>query len=126
MKTFIIALVILALMLGGGVFFTLTLDAISEEMVTYTDTIHISLQQGDLEDAKQQTQQLSQTWDKKKKVLTALIDHSYLSAIDISVAELTENINYEERSQASEKNAKIKTQMEDIAQNEHLYFENIL
>lgn len=126
MKTFIISLVILAIILTGGVFYTSALDDISAQMVSQTDAIYESLQAEDFQTAKQQTGQLKETWEENKKVLTALIDHSYLSAIDISVAELVENVNYEEVSQASEKNAKIKTQMEDIAQNEHLYFENIL
>lgn len=126
MKTFVISLVILALILGGGAFYTISLDRICDEIAGHTDAIGAALAKGDLEGAREQTRQLERVWGEKKGVLTALVDHSYLSAIDVSVAELTENMNYEELSQASEKNAKIKTQVKDIAQNEHLHFENIL
>lgn len=126
MKTFIISLVILALIIAGGVFYGKVLEGVKDEIVAQAEKVYDAIYQKDIERAYVETENLRQLWERKKRLLSAFVDHAHLDLVDTSMQELEQGLFCEEFADAALGSAKVKMQMEDIAQNERVKLANIL
>ncbi len=126
MKTFIVSLILMAIIVAGSICYDIALEKMTQQAGLYAQKAGEALAAGDFAQAGAQTQEMKDYWEKRKKLLSLFVDHAYLDAVEISVEELEQNIIYANGANAAAACAKTQAQIEDIAQNERLELANLL
>lgn len=85
-----------------------------------------TVQNGDYQQAKQQSQQITEDWEGSYRALCTFIPHDKLEQIDQSLATLNLNLEYEEYAQFSTEAARACTQLQHLRDTEFPTLENIL
>ena len=88
MKTFITAMIIAAALVGGGIWFNNSIDAVADELMAECDEIGKLIDEGDFETAAEEISQMIDYVDKKKIVLASIINHENIDDIELCISEL--------------------------------------
>ena len=88
MKSFIIAMVIFAVLLAGGTAFNLCLNETSKELLSSCEAINDDIAQEKMQDAYDKATKLSEYIDGKKPLLSSILDHSNIDEIEKEISGL--------------------------------------
>ena len=126
MKTFIVSLLIFALTIAGTVAGDFYLNDVAKNMEQYCQTLSDQTAGEGAEELEKAYKDMDEYWQKKKKILSVIIDHSHIGEIDKSLSEMKVAIETDERSEMLLAGARVKTVIENVAQNEHFHLSTIL
>ena len=126
MKSFVIAMVILAVLIASGILFDLCLSDTSKTLLESCAEIDKDIRDTKFESAYARTEELSEYIDGKKPLLSSILDHSNIDEIEKEISTLS---GYTEKgdmvnSVVSVKN--LKHILEHLPQNYALQLQNIL
>ncbi|MBO5060949.1 MAG: DUF4363 family protein [Clostridia bacterium] len=88
MKTFLIAMVIAAVLIGGGAAFNFGIEGISEQMSVSCGRITECVEARDFASAQEHTQELAEYIEEKKIILASVIEHKTIDDIELCLSEL--------------------------------------
>ena len=126
MKSFMITLVLAAVMVMSGIFCSSYIDRVARELSERNQTIGELIRHADYSAATKQAEMLSEKIEKKKIVLAITLDHTELDKIETNLAEL---LSYSKDRQAYDAAAKCQTLhflFRHLPKNYQLKWENIL
>ena len=126
MKSFVIAVAILAVLVAGGMAFDLCLNNTTETLLNNCEEIDNDIRDTKFESAYKRTRELSEYIDRKKPLLSSILDHSNIDEIEKEISTLS---GYTEKgdmvnSVVSVKN--LKHMLEHLPENYALRLQNIL
>jgi hypothetical protein len=125
MKIFLSSLLILALTITGGIMADAYLSNIAKDIKQYCKTIS-EVQIESVDAYKKTYSEMNEYWQKKKRMLSVIIDHVHIGEIDKSLSEMESAINTREYGEMFLSLARVKTTIEMVAQNEHFHLSSIL
>lgn len=125
MKIFVISLIILAVIVLGGFIYAYALDAITTSFTNDTDKIDEALLADDFDGAIQDFLVFKQKWKSSRKILTALVDHASLSAVDVGIADLEQNLYHLDSKDSMVSSSILKELLKNVSSNEQFSLENI-
>ena len=126
MKSFMITLVLAAVMVMSGIFCSSYIDRVAGELSERNQTIGDLIRHADYSAATEQAEMLSEEIEKKKIILAITLDHTELDKIETNLAEL---LSYSKDRQAYDAAAKCKTLhflFQHLPKNYQVKWENIL
>lgn len=126
MKSFLITLVLAAVMVMSGIFCSSYIDRVAGELSERNQTIAELIRHADYSAATEQAEMLSEEIEKKKIILAITLDHTELDKIETNLAEL---LSYSRDQQGYDAAAKCKTLsflFQHLPKNYQLKWENIL
>lgn len=126
MKVFIASLLILALLIAGGIAADIYLCSIADDMSGFADMVDSAAFGGNFDGIREAYTQMMQYWDKNEKFLSALIDHSHTVEVGKALKELEVSLKAQEEMEILLANAKVRTEVESISNDEHFHLKNIL
>lgn len=119
-------MVLLAVMIAGGIVSDIYLSRVSENISEYSEAIAGAALKEDYEALNAAYRQLDGYWKKNEMPLAALLDHAHISEINKSLSELEVGIEAQEITEVLLADARVRTTMEMIPNNEHFHMKNIL
>ena len=125
MKIFLSSLLILALTITGGIMADAYLSNIAKDIKQYCKTIS-EVQIESVDAYKKTYSEMNEYWQKKKRMLSVIIDHVHIGEIDKSLSEMEAAIDAREYGEMFLSLARVKTTIETVAQNEHFHLSSIL
>lgn len=126
MKGFIISMVILAVMISGGIASDAFLSNVYDNVNSFSEQIKSAALEENYEQMQQIYDEMYDYWERKEELLTVIIDHAYISNIDISMSEIEAGIEKKESIEVLLASSRVKTTVEVISLNEHFNIKNIL
>lgn len=126
MKTFITAIVIAVLLVGGGLVFNFSIDGIADELIKECDKISTRIDEEKFQEASESISKMEEYMDKKKIVLASIINHENVDDIELCISELK---GYAERKIGSEAHVKcnrLRHLLEHLPANYTVTLQNIL
>lgn len=126
MKGFIISMVILAVMISGGIASDVFLSNVYDNVNSFSEQIKSAALEENYEQMQQIYDEMYDYWERKEELLTVIIDHAYISNIDISMSEIEAGIEKKESIEVLLASSRVKTTVEVISLNEHFNIKNIL
>jgi Icc-related predicted phosphoesterase len=126
MKSFITAIVIAVVMVGGGLLYVNHIQKISDEMVQLNEEVITLLEQDAFEEAEQKISRINECIDQKRTVLAATGNHEELDKIEIYTLELEQYTKGRAREDALARCHVLSLLLEHLPKNYRLKLENIL
>lgn len=126
MKSLISALLIAAVIITGGLFYTRKLDELSEQLGEKCTDILSGVTDGDFNEAKKRAGELREFMDSKRVLLESCIDHSELDKIEINLEQMTVYIAEEKRADALAYGKALSNLFHHLPKNYQVRTENIL
>ncbi len=126
MKTFIISLIVLAILMVGINIYSFYLEDTMNDIQESIDSISLLAYEKEWERCNNKVESLFGIWNKTEPVLAMFNDHEDVDNIKLSLTELKESVlheNYEHTFKAIEET---KILLERLSKNENLWIENIL
>lgn len=99
MRTFLVSILIAALLLGGGLLFNSGMNRVSGELAAQNSEALKSITAGDFVLASTLAEQMNDYITKKYTLLATVVDHNIIDDIELCVSELT---GYTEKEDATE------------------------
>lgn len=125
MKSFIAAIIILAIMLGGFAGNYYYLNKVVNKMCVSLDELKDYVQNEDWEDAKNEYKKVSKSWDDVGYLMLMLSNHTDTNKIAECMIKIREAINYEEEKDAVPEIEFCKMLAMDMLRKEQLSFVNV-
>ncbi len=126
MKTFIGALVIAAVLIGGGLAFNFAIDSTAEILKAECEKISSCIELGDHEGAKENTEKIFKSMDDKKIVLASIINHENIDDIELCISELSGYLKTNMPHEAYVRCQKLEHLLEHLPVNYRINLQNIL
>lgn len=126
MKSFIAAMIITLIMVGGSMFYTSHLSKLSQQLTEESSAAEQCLYGDDFEKATEHIDKIVECVDKKKLTLSATLDHSELDRIESTLSELRTYTACQNKTDALAKAGALKLYLEHLPKNYKLKIENIL
>ena len=126
MKSFIISLIIAAIIVGGTVFFTHRIEETSEKLLKDNRKVISCLENDNYKTAHSVTQDMIEFVNEAKISLAIIMDHSDLDKIESGIAELESYIDSEIKADALAKCSVLDVLIRHMPKNYKLKIENIL
>lgn len=126
MKGVIASAVIAVIIVAGSAAYTLHIENVSEEMGMINDKIITSLDVGDYERAKEETEKLSEYLDKKRTILAATGNHEELDKIEMNISEMSGYIDGQKKTDALSRCRVLDFLFDHLPNNYKMKLENIL
>lgn len=126
MKTFIVALLVLAILLTGIFIYSWYIEKIDHNLTKIISDLeeHISNENWDM--SEEELKKLIYTWENNEKILAMFNDHEDLDKIRLAISQLSESIHHEEDEHSQIAIEEIKVLLERLVKNESFDLENIL
>ena len=126
MKTFIVALLVLAILLTGIFIYSGYIEKIDRNLTKIISSIeeHVSDENWDM--SEKELKKLINTWKKDEKNLAMFNDHEDLDKIRLAIGELSESIHHKDDEHSQKAIEDIKVLLERLVKNESFDLENIL
>ncbi len=118
MKRLVIALGIIAVILGTAIVSLLILREACDILTQHTDNICASIDAGNFEEAFEQAQQLDNYWQEHKGMLSYFFRRHQISDISNSIALLKGLIRHQDTSQAAASCEEVAHQINELWQSE--------
>lgn len=126
MRSFVISMIILAMIVAGSVFSIKYIEKITDNMVAKNERITEALKNRDFHSASEFAQELDEYIKEKRVILSMVMDHNSLTTIEVYVGELEQYVKDEVRHDALAKSAVLDRLFKELPQNYKLEAENIL
>lgn len=126
MKTFIIAIVIAALLVGGGLVFNFSIDGIADELMAECDKISEQIDTNSFDEALENISKMADYMDDKKIVLASIINHENIDDIELCISELKGYADKKIAVEAHVRCRKLKHLLEHLPANYTVTLQNIL
>ncbi len=126
MKSFWAAVVIAALLIGGGVLFNKHIDHVTEEMSDKEEKITRLIEEENFGDANREIDNLKKYIDDKMIVLASVVDHKNIDEIELCVAEIEGYAKEKSRVEALAKCKKLEHLISHLPINYSVTLQNIL
>lgn len=89
MKSFFVAVAIFAVLVASGIAFDLCLNDTTETLLEYCDKIADDIGDTKFKDAYRHTEALAEYIDRKKPLLSSILDHSNIDEIEKEISTLS-------------------------------------
>ena len=126
MKSFWAAVVIAALLIGGGVLFNKHIDHVTGEMSDKEEKITRLIEEENFGDANREIDNLKKYIDDKMIVLASVVDHKNIDEIELCVAEIEGYAKEKSRVEALSKCKKLEHLISHLPINYSVTLQNIL
>lgn len=126
MKTFISALTVAVVLLGGIVTYILFLNHAADEFVALTKEVAAYANLEDWTECNKKMQDLEKMWNQKNNILRAFTDHDDLDKAEQTLFELKESVKFQNQENAARFSAVMLSLIERLTDNESPTWENIL
>lgn len=126
MKTFIVALLVLAILLTGIFIYSGYIEKIDHNLTKIISNLEEHISNKNWNMSEKELKKLINTWKKDEKVLAMFNDHEDLDKIKLTIAELTESIHFKDDQHSQKAIEDFKVLLERLVKNESFDLENIL
>lgn len=126
MKTFIISLMVLAILITGVCVYSVYLEKTMSDLQDNLDRLLDCLNEEQWDKCVDEIDRLSKKWKKNEPVLSMFNDHEDIDNINLSVSDLKESIACKDMEHTLKSLKETKILLERIRKNETLSLENIL
>ena len=126
MRSFVISMIILAMIVAGSVLSIKYIEKITDNMVAKNERITEALKNRDFHSASESAQELDAYIKEKRVILSMVMDHNSLTTIEVYVGELEQYVKDEVRHDALAKSAVLDRLFKELPKNYKLEAENIL
>ena len=126
MKTFIVALLVLAILLTGIFIYSGYIEKIDHNLTKTINNIEEYVSDENWNMSEKELKKLIDAWKKDEKVLAMFNDHEDLDKIKLAIAELTECIHFKDDEHSQKAIEDFKVLLERLVKNESFDLENIL
>lgn len=126
MKTFILAVIIAALLVGGGMLFNFSIGNLSDKLMADCDKITELIDSGSFEEASKNISEMTDFMDKKKIILASIINHENIDDIELCISELQGYADKNIGIEAHVKCRKLKHLLEHLPANYKVTLQNVL
>ena len=125
-KSFIVAMVIFAVLTAGGMVFDRCLNETSSQLLEDCERINRDIEGNDFEGAYDKTERLAEYIDGKKPLLSSILDHSSIDEIEQEISELSGYTEKRDGINSTVSVKKLKHSLEHLPENYALKLQNIL
>lgn len=126
MKSVVVALLILAVIIGGSVIYTDNLDKVSKNLVLKNDKLYSLISEEKFEEASVLLSEIDEEIDKKRLLLASVIDHTEIDKIVLNIAQAKAYINERKKEDSLSYVSGLDSMFSHIPKNHHVKIENIL
>ena len=126
MKSFWVAIVIAALLIGGGILFNKNIDRVTQELSEKEEKITALIEEKDFKEAEKEIDGLKKYIDEKMIVLASVVDHKNVDEIELCVAEIEGYTKEESKIEALTKCKKLEHLINHLPINYRVTLQNIL
>ncbi|MBR5809085.1 MAG: DUF4363 family protein [Clostridia bacterium] len=126
MKSFWAAVVIAALLIGGGVLFNRHIDNVTEEMSQKEEKITALIEGESYDGAEKEIDSLKKYIDDKMIVLASVVDHKNIDEIELCVAEIEGYAQEKSKTEALARCKKLEHLISHLPINYSVTLQNIL
>lgn len=126
MKSVIVALLILAVIIGGSIIFTNELDDVSQNLATKNDKLYDLICKEDFEQASDLLSELDDDISKKKLLLASVIDHTEIDKMVLNIAQAKAYVGERKKEDSLSFVNALSSMFSHIPKNYHVKIENIL
>lgn len=126
MKTFIISLVVLAILITGVCVYSVYLDKTMSDLQENLECLLDCINKEQWDKCENEINCLSKNWEKNEPILAMFNDHEDIDNINLSVSDLKESIACKDTEHTLKSLKETKILLERIRKNETLSLENIL
>lgn len=126
MKSFIAAVVIGVLLIGGGIMFNKNIDLVTREMSGKEERITAMIEKNNFQGAEKEIDSLSRYVDEKMIVLASVIDHTFIDDIELCMAEIKGYVGQKDKSAAVARCKKLEHLIGHLPINYKVTLQNIL
>lgn len=126
MKSFVVSLVLAALIITGGIWSNIYMDNISGGMYKHTEKIEKYLEKEDFPSALEVEYGLYKQLENKKKLLATTIDHTTIDSLERNLFELISYTKSEQSYDALAKCEVLKIMIKQLPRNYSIKLENVL
>lgn len=126
MKSFFTAIIIGLILVCGSLAYTTHLEAISSNLLVHAEELEELIKNDNFFEAEKKLISLSEYMDKKEVFMAATGNHEELDKIKITIAELSQYITYENKTESAVKAYTLKLLFLHLPKNLKLRPENIL
>ena len=117
--------VILAMIVGLGLWFNNSLQESSSNLSSQIDRVSLEIRQEDWEAAVTQSQKLEQVWAQTAKWWPVFLDHQEMDNIEFALARVKEYVKGQDEALSLGQLSELKLMIEHIPQKEKVNLENI-
>lgn len=126
MKSVVVALLILAVIIGGSIIFTNELDDVSQNLATKNDKLYDLICKEDFEQASDLLSELDDDISKKKLLLASVIDHTEIDKMVLNIAQAKAYVGERKKEDSLSFVNALSSMFSHIPKNYHVKIENIL
>ncbi len=126
MKSFWVAVVVAALLIGGGILFNRNIDQVTEELSEKEEKITELIEEKDFKAAEKEIEGLKKYIDEKMIILASVVDHKNVDEIELCVAEIEGYTKEESKIEALTKCKKLEHLINHLPINYKVTLQNIL
>lgn len=126
MKAFVAAMIMLAVLLGGGVLYGDTVHRITAGMLECSNEINIAIEEENYDKIQQSVDRLNMMWEEKHPLLSALVDHADLMDVSSALSQMQVYIKSGNYANANAQNAYVIEGLKEISSSDNLSLENLL
>lgn len=126
MRSFITAVILFAVLIGGGILLIDRIEDISDELLKQNHNIIQLIENDELDKASEHIDKLRKYIDEKRKIVSTTMDHGYADTIDIYICELEKYVDCNNKDDALARSQVLDMLFEHLPRNYRLKWENIL
>ncbi len=126
MRTFIIAVIIAVLLVGGGLIFNFSIDGIADELMAECDKISEQIEKDRFDEASENISKMEEYMDDKKTILASIINHENIDDIELCISELKGYADKKIAIEAHVRCRKLKHLLEHLPANYTITLQNVL
>ena len=126
MKTFWSAILIFAIIIGGGIASNICLDRLSDELLDATEGISDDVEEENFDKAYEKAEELSEFVDKKKILMASILNHENIDDIEEAISGLLGYTKKKNLTEASVSIKKLEHLFEHLPENYRLQLQNVL
>lgn len=126
MKTFLVAMLVLAILITGVLTYSSYLIKAEGELISDIEEISDCVNREDWNEADEKTKALIENWKKHEAILAMFNDHEDLDEIRLSIGDLKDSISHSDVEHTEKAITEFKILLERLRKNESLSLENIL
>lgn len=126
MRSFITAVILFAVLVGGGVLLVDYIEDISDELREQNKYITQLIENDELDEAAKHIDNLRKYMDEKREIVSSTMEHGYADTIEIYICELEKYVDCKSKNDALARSRVLDMLFEHLPRNYRLKWENIL
>jgi len=126
MKMFIASLIILAVIIGGGVWHACTIETLTSEMLLCCERLEEAALSSDYTAALGAADRMCDIWSASKPLMSIFSEHLQLMDIDLLIAQIRQYALCHESSEIHTAGAVLREHLKEIAEADRISWGNVL